>query len=153
MFSWLENLYVLKKHSFNFSSNFYYNFWYNINICILLHHFWNFWIQKKKKKKETVPIFIFNSASFTFLSSCLYLHLILWIPSEILLTRFDKKLAINFALSIKCNLYDIFFVISSPFLSILVTSSFIGTVNVMYFSMLSSKQVSSFQILLLTLLW
>ena len=39
---------------------------------------------------------------------------------------------------------DIFFVISSPFLSILVTSFSIGIANVMYFSVFYPKQVSCF---------
>ena len=39
---------------------------------------------------------------------------------------------------------DIFFVISSPFLSILVTSFSIGTLRAMYFSVFSPKQVNSF---------
>ena len=46
---------------------------------------------------------------------------LLWIPSKRLLTRLDIELAKNLALSINCNVLDIFFVISSPFLSILVT--------------------------------
>ena len=61
-----------------------------------------------------------------------------------ILTRFDNELATNFALSIKFNLQDIFFAISSPFLSILVTSFSIGTVKVMYFSVFSPKQVNCF---------
>ena len=80
---------------------------------------------------------ILNFASFTFLSSCLYLHLILWIPSDRLLTRFDNELAINLVLSVNCNIWDIFFVISSPILSIVVTSFFIGTVKVMHFLVFS----------------
>ena len=44
-----------------------------------------------------------------------------------LLTRFDNELAINVALSINCKISDIFFVISSPFLPIFVTSFSIGT--------------------------
>ena len=47
-----------------------------------------------------------------FLLSCPYFHLVLWITSARLLTRFDNKLAINIALSINCSLQDTFFVIS-----------------------------------------
>ena len=68
----------------------------------------------------------------------------LWILSEGLLTRFDNELAIYLALSINFNMQDIFFVISSPFLSILITSFFIGTVKVMYFSASSPKHVNCF---------
>ena len=82
-----------------------------------------------------------------FLLSCPNSHLIPWIPSESLLTRFDKEIAINLALSVK----DIFFVyfvycifFSSPFLSILVTSFSIGTVNVISFSVFSPKQVNCY---------
>ena len=78
------------------------------------------------------------------LSSCPNSHLTLGIPSERLLTRFDNELAINLALSMNCNLQDIFFVLFSPVLSIRVTSFTIGTVEVMYFSVLSPKQVNCF---------
>ena len=93
-----------------------------------------------------VKKFVFIKKSFRgFLQIiCRDLHLILWILSERLLTRFDNELAINLALSINCNMEDIYFVISSPFLSILVTSVSIGTVNVMYFSVFSPKQVNCF---------
>ena len=47
-------------------------------------------------------------------------------------------------LSINCNLWDIFFVIPSPSLSILVTPFSIETVNAMYFSVFSAKQVNYF---------
>ena len=65
-------------------------------------------------------------------------------PSETLLTRFDNGLAINHALSTNCYTQDIFFVISSAFLSIFVTSFSIGPLKVMYFSVLSPKQVNCF---------
>ena len=39
---------------------------------------------------------------------------------------------------------DMFFIIPSPFISILVTSFSIGTVKVMYFSVFSPKQVNCF---------
>ena len=55
------------------------------------------------KIMKTVAIFIFSYASFTFLSSCPYLHLILSIRSERLLTRFDNQLATFLALSINSN--------------------------------------------------
>ena len=38
------------------------------------------------------------------LISCLYFHLILWISSVILSTKFDNDFAINLALSLNCNL-------------------------------------------------
>ena len=87
---------------------------------------------------------IFNSTSFAFLSSCPYLHVILWSLSDKLLTIFDNELAINPALSINCNMSNICFVISSQLLSILVTSFSIGTVKVMYFPVFSAKQVNCF---------
>ena len=46
-----------------------------------------------------------------------------------------------------CKIY--FFVISSPFLSILVTFFSIGTVKVMYFSVFSPKQVNCLFLILL----
>ena len=39
-----------------------------------------------------------------FLSSCLNLHIILGIPSEKLLARFDNDLDINLALLMNCNI-------------------------------------------------
>ena len=102
------------------------NFFYNVNICILLTIF---------------KVCIFKK--YLYLQYLLYLHLILWIPSEKLLTRFDNVLAINLALSINCNMYNMFFVISSPFLSFLVTSFSVGTIKIIYyFSMFSTKQVN-----------
>ena len=77
-------------------------------------------------------------------SSCSDLHLILWSPSDKLLTRFDNELAINLPVLIHCKMLDIFFVIPSPFLSILATFFSIGTVKVMYFSRVSPKQVNRF---------
>ena len=79
-----------------------------------------------------------------FLSSCPNLYLILGIRSEILLTKFDNELAINLALSINCNELDIFFVISSPFLLIILTSFSIWTVKAMYISVFSPRQVNCF---------
>ena len=92
-------------------------------------------------KKQSHILYVTPQASH-FLSSCLHLHLILWISSERLLTRFDNELATNLVLY--CNMQDIFFVISSPILSIFVTSFSIGTVNVMYFSTFSPKQINVF---------
>ena len=57
---------------------------------------------------------------------------------------FDNELAINVALSISCNTWDIVFVIFSPFLSIIATSFSGGTVKVMYFWVLSPEQVNNF---------
>ena len=86
-----------------------------------------------------------NSASFLFIFSFSpYLLLTLWIPSERLLTIFNNELAINLVLSINCNMEDILFVIPSPFSSILVSSFSIVTVNVMFFSVFSPKQVIGF---------
>ena len=87
-----------------------------------------------------------------FLSLCPYLHLILWTPSEKLLTRFNNELAINLALLTNCNMQGIFFVISSPFLSILASSFSFGTVKVMYFSGFSPKQLNCFFFLILLLI-
>ena len=68
-----------------------------------------------------------------------------------IITRFDNELAINLALSINFNLYNMFFVTSSPFLLILITNFSIGTEKIIYFSVFSPKK-TVFQILLLTLL-
>ena len=62
-----------------------------------------------------------------FLSLCPNLHLILRLPSESLLIRFDNDFAINLAISINYNMSDISFIVSSPFLSILTTSFSSGT--------------------------
>ena len=72
-----------------------------------------------------------------FLWSSPKLDLILWIPSERLLTRFDNELALNCALSISCNMQDKCFVISSLLLSILVMSFSIDTRKILYFSVFS----------------
>ena len=61
-----------------------------------------------------------------------------------IIATFDNDLAINRALSINCNLCDMVFVMSYPFLSILVTSLSIRTENVIYFSVLSPTQVNCF---------
>ena len=58
--------------------------------------------------------------------------------------RFDNELTINLELSLNCNVQDIFFVFSSPFLPIPVTSFSIGTVKIMYLSLFSPKQVIFF---------
>ena len=72
--------------------------------------------------------------------------MLLWfnfcIPSARLLTGFNNELAINLALSMNCNLWDVIFVISSPSLSVLVNSFSIEIVKAMYFSMFSPKQVN-----------
>ena len=126
--SWLENLYVLKrkrKHLYSIKS------------------FLKFMYSRKQSKY----LYLVTQISH-FISSCTYLHLISWIPSKRLLTRFDNELVINLALSIICNMQDIyiyiFFLISSPFLSVLLTSFSIGTVKVILFSVFSPKQVNCF---------
>ena len=95
--------------------------------------------------KNTVAILIFNfSTSFTFFIIMSVFTLIIWLPSERLLTRFDNELDINLVLSKK-----IWYV---RYISkILVTSFSIGTVNVMYCSVFSPKQANCFLKLLLTL--
>ena len=51
------------------------------------------------------PQYLYLIPQFShFLSSCPYLRLILWIPSERLLARFDIGLAINLTLSISYNM-------------------------------------------------
>ena len=89
----------IKNRSFNFSSNF-------------LWQFLQFSLQSKRlystksplkfvyPRKQLQYLYLIPQVSH-FLSSCLYLHLILLIPSENLLARFDNELAINLALSIK----------------------------------------------------
>ena len=47
-----------------------------------------------------------------------------------IITRFDNKLAINLALSINFSLLDMVFIVSSPFLLILLTAFVIGTEKV-----------------------
>ena len=69
-----------------------------------------------------------------------FAHLISWIPSARLLTIFDN-LAINLALSINCSLWGTVFVISIPFLLILVTSS-TRTRKFNFFSVFSPKQLN-----------
>ena len=98
----LENLYVLKNCSFDFSK-----------------FLWQFVLQSKHLYSKTssvkfiywrkVIILIFSSTSFThFLSSCPNLHLIFWIPSERLLKRFDDEISIKLVLSINYNMQVIF---------------------------------------------
>ena len=94
-------------------------------------------------RKQSQYLYLILQVSH-FFSSRPYFHLTLWIPSGRLLIRFGNELAINLALSINCNLWDIIFVISSLFLSIFVTPFSIGTENVMYFSVFSPKQVNYF---------
>ena len=94
-------------------------------------------------KKQLQYLYLIPPVSH-FLLSCPNLHLILWSTSERLLTRFDNELAINIVLSLKCKMEDIFFVIYSSFLSILVTSFSIGTKTGMYYSVFSPKQVNYF---------
>ena len=82
-----------------------------------------------------------------FLSSCPYLHLIFWIPSVRLLTRFDKSCTINKLQSVRNEIF-----LFDCFLSILVTSFSIGTEKVMYFSLFFPKKVNCFSNLS-ALLW
>ena len=97
-------------------------------------------VSAPKVFKKAVAIFIFKSTNFTFIIVSAFTFN--FMNFFRLFTRFHNELAINLALSINCNLYDTIFVTSCPFLSILVTSSSIGTKNIMYFPVFSSKQVS-----------
>ena len=117
--SLLENLYVLKNHSFKFLSN----FCYNTNICILLNHL------KVCIFKKTVAILIPNSTSFSFF---------------IFISMFTFNFTNFFRKSINDHIWDNFFVISSPLLSILVTSFSIGIVKIVCFSIFSTNQISCF---------
>ena len=94
-------------------------------------------------RKQSQYLYLIPNVLY-FLSYCPNLHFILWIISEKPLTRFHNELAINLGLSINHKMQDIFFVIFSLFLSILVTSFSIVTVTVMYFSVFSPKQVNYF---------
>ena len=134
--SWLENFYVLKYRLFKSSSNF----------------FWQFLLQHKHLHSIKLSLtFVYSRRklqslylsphALPFLSLCSSLHLILWIPLARLLTRFDSKFVINLALSINCNLSDMIFLISFPFLSILATSFSNGTDKVMYFLIFSLKHI------------
>ena len=84
-----------------------------------------------------------NSHNTLFNYTC-FTSFALWSSSDRLLTRFDTDLVLDFALSINCNMLDVFFVISSWFLSITVTSSSIGTVKVISFSVFPPRQVNCF---------
>ena len=125
LLSWLENLYILKNRSFNFSFNFVWQF------LLQTKHFYS--IKSSLKfvyfRKQWQYLYLILHV-LLFLSLCPNLHLIVRIPSEKLWTRSNNELVINLVLSINCNMYDIFFVIFSPFLSIIVTSFSIGTVKV-----------------------
>ena len=59
-----------------------------------------------------------------------------------LLARFDNEVAINLALSINYSLKDIGFLISSPFLSILVTAFSIETEKVVNFLLFFPKHLN-----------
>ena len=59
-----------------------------------------------------------------------------------LLARFDNEVAINLALSINYSLKDIGFLISSPFLSILVTAFSIETKKVVNFLLFFPKHLN-----------
>ena len=87
-------------------------------------------------RKQLQYLYLIPHVSY-FSSSCPNLHLVLGIRSEILLTKFDNELR-------NCNELDIFFVISSPFLLIILTSFSIWTVKAMYISVFSPRQVNCF---------
>ena len=82
---------------------------------------------------KPVAIFIFSSTNLTFFIIVSVFTFNFMNSFRKIIVKFDNDLAIYLALSINCNLYDIFFVISSPFLSIIVTSFPIGNVKVIYF--------------------
>ena len=99
LLSWLETFYVLKNRFINFSSSFSWQFLLQYN---------NFYTIKSSLKflysiKQSQHLYLILQV-LLFLSSCQYLHLILRIPSERLLTRFDNELVMNLPLSINCNL-------------------------------------------------
>ena len=102
----------------------------------------------KYSRKQSQYLYLIPKVP-NFLSLCWYLHLILWTLSEKLLTRFNNELAINLALLTNCNMQEKIFVISFPFLLILVSSFSFGTVKVMYFSGFSPKQLNCFFLILL----
>ena len=72
------------------------------------------------------------------LLSCLYFHLILWISSVMLSTKFDNDFAINLALSQKFVI-----LMSFAFLSMLLTSFVIQTKRLLYFSVFCPRQLIS----------
>ena len=86
-------------------------------------------------------MFVFNSTRFTvFIIGSIFTFTFMNSLSKIA-NKIINKLAISYVLSTNCNPYDIVFVISFPFLLILVTSFSIGTEKVMSFSVFSPKQV------------
>ena len=93
---------------------------------------------------KTVTILIFYSVSFTFFNIVPVLAFSFMNSFRKIMTKFDNELAINLALSINCSMYGIFHVIFSPLLPVLVTSFSIGTVKVIYFSLLFPKEVKKF---------
>ena len=92
-------------------------------------------------RKQSQYLYLTQHVSH-FLLPCSNLPLMLYSPSERVLTRFDNEVFTNLALSKKSNMLDIFFAISSPFLSIHEDPFSIG--KVMYFSVFSPKQVNCF---------
>ena len=108
------------------------NFCIKINICILLNNLRSLCIQEISRN-----IYICFCTFHIFLSLCSHLHLILWIPSEWLLTGFENELAINLVLSINCTLHDIFFANLFTFLSLLLTFFLLKTSS-------STEQVNCF---------
>ena len=73
--------------------------------------------------------------TFIFKKTITTLHLILWIPTVRLATRFDKEVAINLALSINFILKDKVTTLSLLSRSMLVTSFFLGTEKFLNFSL------------------
>ena len=72
-------------------------------------------------RQHSLFLYLIPHASNVLLS-CSYLDIILQILPARFLTRFYHDLAINLALLINFTLKDMFFVISSPFLLIILTS-------------------------------
>ena len=103
--------------------------------------------------KRALSTFAFNSTCFTFLSSCPYLHLILWIPSARWSAWFNNELAINLAVWINCHFKNMVFAVSSPFLLIPLTSFVIGNEKVLYVPVFSFRQLNPPSSSLLALLW
>ena len=93
----------------------------------------NYIIEKNVATKQLQCWYLIPQVS-TFWSSFLYLRSILWIPTE----RFNNELVINLSISIIVICKIIFFVICSPFLSILVIFFFYwNSKSYLFFSILS----------------
>ena len=117
-----------------------YNFFCNTNICILLNHLKRLMYSKKQSQYLYLVLYVANVL-------CPNFHFILWIPSERLMTRFDKEFPVNFELSRAINKLQYarhIFVICPPSLSILVTYFSTRTAKVMYMSAFSPNKVNCF---------